>query len=132
MTTYSEGNYIGDVVKYEVQEYSRESVTIKSGSGKLKAGAVLEIDSSTGKYQPLSFTAASGTGQSATAAVYGTPAAVLIKDVDATSADVAGLVVARHAIVAENKLKYSFDDETAIAKAKSGLAALGIVARKGE
>lgn len=128
MTTYSEGNYIDDVVKFEVKEYSREAVTIKSGSGALKAGAVLEIDSSTGKYQPLSFTAAAGNN----AAVYGTPAAVLIKDADATSADASGLVVARHAIVAENKLIYSFEDATAIAKAKDGLAALGIIARKGE
>lgn len=125
---YTEGNYIMDVVKYEVQEYSREVVTLKSGSGALKAGAVLEIDATTGKYQPLSFTAAAGNN----AAVYGTPAAVLIKDADATSADATGIVVARHAIVAENKLIYAFEDATAISKAIAGLAALGIVARKGE
>lgn len=115
---YTEGNYIMDVVKYEVQEYSREVVTLKSGSGSLKAGAVLEIDATTGKYQPL--------------AQSGTPAAVLIKDSDATNADATGIVVARHAIVAENKLIYAFEDSTAISKAIAGLAALGIVARKGE
>lgn len=119
---YTEGNYIADVVKYEVPEYSREVVTIKSGAGKLKTGAVLEIDTSTGKYKALS--APSGS-------IYGVPAAVLIKDVDATDSDATGIVVVRHAIVAENKLIYTFSDETGIAKAKDGLAALGIVARKG-
>lgn len=121
---YTEGNYIADIVKYEVQEYSREVVTLKSGVGALKAGAVLEIDVESGKYQPLSY--------NEEGPVYGTPTAVLIKDADATSADVTGIVVARHAIVAENKLIYAFKDETAISKAIAGLAALGIVARKGE
>ena len=128
MTKKTEGDYIADVVKYEIREYSREVVTIKSGANNtLTKGAVLEIDSSTGKYQPLSFTAASGND----AAVYGTPAAVLLQDVDASSADATAVVLVRHAIVAENKLNYKFEDTTAIAKAIAGLAALGIVARKG-
>lgn len=127
MTKYTEGNYIADVVKYEVQEYSREEVTIASGSGNLEAGTVLEIDALSGKYQPLSFTPADDPDP----AVYGTPAAVLIKDVDATDADATGLVVARHAIVADNKLIFNFTDDEAIAEAHKGLAALGIVVRKG-
>ena len=132
MTAFTEGDYIADIVKYEIREYSRETVTIKSGSGELAPGAVLELDAETGKYQPLSFTAASGEGNDAVAAQYGTPAAVLIKAVDATSADAETVVIARHAIVAANKLRFAFTDATAVSLAVAGLAALGIVARKGE
>lgn len=121
--TISEGNYIGDIVKWEANpEYSREVVTIPSGTGKLKAGAVLE-EGTTG-YVPLTYTAGD-------TPVYGVPAAVLIKDIDATDAAVSAVVVSRLAIVAKNKLVYSFTDETALKKAVEGLKAIGIIAREG-
>lgn len=123
-----EGNYTGDIVKYEVPEYSREKVTIPSGTGKLTAGTVLE--NGTSGYVPVSFTAATTDPQAA--AVVGTPAAVLIEDVDATSASATALVVVQHAVVVEQKLVLDEEmDDDSKASVMADLASLGIVARKG-
>ncbi len=126
----NEGNYIADIVKYEPNdEYSRETITVASGQGKLAAGTVLEVSASTGKYSKLSYTAA----HEEVAAVVGTPAAVLIKDVDATSADAVSVAVVRNVIVVEQALIWPEDiDATSKASASADLVSLGIVIRKGE
>ena len=115
-----EGNYVNDIVKYEVQEYSREVVSIKNGAGNLKAGTVLEMSSD--GYIPLTYNSNK----------LGIPACVLIKDVDATKYKQNGIVIIRHGIVAENKLIFNFTEKKAIKEAIDGLKAIGIIARKGE
>ena len=125
-----EGTYVGDIVKYEApRNYSRKIVTIPSGKGVLKAGTVLEV-TSTG-YQPLSYTAAV-TGSSATPAKAGTPAAVLLEDVDATSAEVNAVAVARHSMVVKQKLLFSFIDTTVLPAVYDDLESLGIIVVEGE
>lgn len=124
-----EGKYTHDIVKWEANdEYSREVVTIASGNGKLEAGTVLETSDSTGKYSKLSYTAAADP----TPASVGTPAAVLLQDVDATSADQTAVVVVRSAIVVDSQLVWPADiDETSKASAAADLTSLGIVIREG-
>lgn len=124
-----EGKYIHDIVKWEANdEYSREVVTIASGNGKLEAGTVLEVSASTGKYSKLSYTAA----DDPTLASVGTPAAVLLQDIDATSADQTAVVVVRSAIVVDTQLVWPTDiDEDSKADAAADLTSLGIVIRKG-
>ena len=124
-----EGKYTHDIVKWEAnEEYSREVVTIASGNGKLEAGTVLEASASTDKYSKLSYTAAADP----TPASVGTPAAVLLQDVDATSADQKAIVVVRSAIVVDSQLVWPADiDETSKASAAADLTSLGIVIREG-
>ncbi len=124
-----EGKYITDVVKYEApMNYSRKIVTIASGSGKLNAGAILESTAS--GYKPLSYTAAvtEGTPKPASA---GTPAAILLENVDATSADVKALAVARHAIVVKQELEVSFADATVLPAVYDDLESIGILVVEG-
>ncbi len=127
MDKISEGKYVHDLVKYDVEIYSRETVSIKSGSGELEIGTVLELDS-TGAYKPLTYTAA----ESNTSASVGTPAGVLIKKVDATSAAVNATIIARQAVVVEDELIWPDDiDSTCLAEAAGDLTSIGIIARKG-
>lgn len=128
--TYEEGRYIGDVVKFEEPEYSRETVTIASGNGELKLGTVLEAGED-GKYKPLSYTAATEE-PSSTPAKAGTPAAILLRDVDTTESDVRAVVIMRHAVVVEQNLVFKFDDDTVLPDIYADLKALGIIVRKGE
>lgn len=128
--TYEEGRYIGDVVKFEEPEYSRENITLAQGNGELKIGTVLEVGTD-GKYKPLSYTAAT-TGESTTPAKAGTPVAILIKDVDTTDGDVRAVAIMRHAIVVEQELVFNFDDTDVLPDVYADLKALGIIARKGE
>lgn len=125
-----EGTYVGDIVKYEApRNYSRKIVTIPSGKGVLKAGTVLEVTSS--GYQPLSYTAAV-TGGDAKPAATGTPAAILLEDVDATSAAVNAVALARHSMVVKQKLLFSFTDTTVLPAVYDDLESLGIIVVEGE
>lgn len=112
-----EGNYSHDVIKYEVPEYSRETVTIPSGTGKLVCGTVLKPESS--GYVPVE------DNQTDVAS------AVLLQDVDATTSDIKAVVVARHAIVVEQQLVFNFETSASKAHAISSLESVGIVTRKG-
>lgn len=125
-----EGTYVGDIVKYEApRNYSRKIVTIPSGKGVLKAGTVLEVTSS--GYQPLSYTAAVTEG-SAKPAAAGTPAAILLEDVDATSVAVNAIALARHSMVVKQKLLFSFTDTTVLPAVYDDLESLGIIVVEGE
>lgn len=125
-----EKEYIGDIVKYEApRNYSRKIVNIPSGKGVIKAGTVLEATSS--GYQPLSYTAAT-TGENATPAKVGTPAAILLEDIDATSAAVNAVAVARHSMVVKQKLLFSFTDTTVLPAVYDDLESLGIIVVEGE
>lgn len=101
--------------------YSRETVTIASGEGVLKAGAVLGKITSGGKYAWYDNSAGDGTQAAA---------AVLFSEVDATSADVEAVVHIRHAEVWADRLVFiTGADSTAITAGKADLAALGIISR---
>jgi len=111
-----EGIYISDIVKYEApMNYSRKLVTIPSGTGALKAGAILKLAEN--GYVAISQGDA--------------PAAILLQDVDATSANVKALAVARHAIVVKQQLVCSIDDEAALSAVYDDLESIGIIVVEG-
>ena len=124
-----EKNKTSDVVRYEAPcEYSREAITIASGEGKISVGTVLQKNTSTGKYEKLVYTAASGDN----APSVGTGAAVAAFDADATDADAITVAIVRHAIVVGEGLIFP-DGIDAEAKAEviGDLESLGIITRKG-
>lgn len=89
----------GAFIKSEANgDLSRETVTIASGNGKLNAGTVLGKITATGKYKPYDNDATDGSQ---------TAAAILVYDVDATSADVAAVVIVRLAEVWTNRLQWA-------------------------
>ena len=106
----------------EAQGYrSREQVIIATGSGELKAGAVLGKVTASGKYAPLDPDATDGSEDAA---------AILYEPCDATGADVRRAVTARDAEVVAELLVFA-DGTTDPEKtaALASLAALGIIAR---
>lgn len=121
MTTMTEGNYIGDLVLWEQDgRFSRAEVTLASGAGALKTGALLGRITTGGKYQ-LSAPGASDGSQA--------PAAVLLIDADATSADAPAVVLVRDARIRAQALTYhsTVDNAAKRATAQAALAALGII-----
>jgi hypothetical protein len=113
-----------DVVKTEgANRYSRDEDTIASGSGVLQCGAVLGKVTSTGKLKPLAPGASDGTQ---------TAVKVLLESVDATSADVRAVTLARHAEVVLQTLVFA-GGVTAPqqAAARAALETQGIIARMG-
>ena len=125
----TEKNRTSDVVKYEAPcEYSREAITVASGEGKISVGTVLQKNTSTGKYEKLDYTAASGND----AASVGTGAAVAAFDADATSADAKTVAIVRHAIVVGEELIFPDGiDSDSKAEVIGDLESLGIIVRKG-
>jgi hypothetical protein len=89
----------GAFIKSEANgDLSRETVTIASGSGKLFAGMVLGKITASGKYKPYDNDNTDGSQ---------TAAAILVYDVDATSADVAAVAIVRLAEVWTNRLLWA-------------------------
>lgn len=87
MAVYTEGNYVGDVVKFESPYgYSRETITIESGAGIVKLGTLLGIKTATTKYWPATQAGADGRQ---------IPTAIILETVDATSADQKAVVLTR-------------------------------------
>lgn len=123
MTVLTQPPGIGDVLKYELNpNFTRESVTLLAGVA-YPVGAVLGRISASGKYK---LATSGGTDGAQTAA------AVLLYAVDATAADVSGLVVMRGpAIVSKAALVFdaTVDDAAKTATKHGQLAALGIVPR---
>ncbi len=121
MATLTEGNYLGDLIRYEADNrYSREEITIASGAD-LKKGAVLGKITASGKYV-LSAPGVSDGSQ--------TPAAVLITDALAASADVKAVALVREAKLNRSALIYhaTINDATKRGTAVAALKAVGIVA----
>lgn len=114
-----------DVVKTEgPNRYSRDEVTIASGSGVVEVGAVLGKVTASGEYRPVNPAASDGSQ---------TAAAVLLQRADATSADSRrSVILARHAEVVAQALVYPAGMNAAQkATALDQLADAGIVARRG-
>lgn len=123
MTTFTETNRVGDVLKREFDQlHNRETVTIASGTNAL-CGLVVGKITASGKYAPWDADAADGSE---------TVAGVVLFDTDASAADATGVILARGpAVVAKGALVWGPDvaDSAEQAVGIAGLAALGIIAR---
>ena len=119
---------LGDLVKHDANpEYTREIVTLKSGQ-EYPAGAVLGKITASGHYTLAPATETAGIEGAEIAC------AVLLDNVDATTAEAQGLVLARGmSIVAENALTMDASVDTALERElkTQQLAAYGIVVRQG-
>lgn len=136
MPKLTELNYVSDVVKYDIQDYSRKDIIIAAGAGKLACGTVLGRKSADRKYVPLTLTKTVVDGENTSSAANDDGSqiacAVLISDIDATAADVEAVAVARHATVVKNKLIFPQDiSDDDLTKALDELEACGIVNREG-
>lgn len=122
---FKEPNYLGDVVKWEVElNYSRDSVTLSQPADTgLEIGTVLG-QTAAGKYVPLDLTASTGEQVAA-----GILLSRLFKA--ETAADVKVVIAARCAIVAQDKLVWpQAATDAEITNGLAELKALGIVARE--
>ena len=124
MSVLAEPLNLGDLLKFEAPNlYSRDRVTVASGQN-LPLGAVVGIVTATGKVTRIDPSATDGTQVAA---------GVLLQACDATLADRDdGLIVARHAIVADYALAWP----GAITNAEklsvvAQLKALGVLVRQG-
>jgi hypothetical protein len=96
MPTKTETLGAGAFIKSEANgELSREAIVLASGAGALLAGTVLGKITASGKYKAYDNDAADGTQ---------TAAAILFRDTDATSADVAAVGIVRLAEVWRDRL----------------------------
>jgi hypothetical protein len=120
----TEGLNLGDLLKYEAPNlYSRDQVTVGAGQN-LLLGTVVGLVTATAKLKQIDPSATDGSQYAA---------GVLMQGVDATLIDRDdGLMLARHAIVADHALAWpaaitTAEKQAAIAQLKS----LGILVRKG-
>ena len=123
-TVFTEAMNLGDLLKFEAPNlYSRDRVTVGAGQN-LPLGAVVGLVTATGKVKQIDPSATDGSQYAA---------GVLMQAVDATLIDREdGLMLARHAIVADHALAWpaaitAAEKLAAIAQLKS----LGILVRKG-
>jgi hypothetical protein len=123
MTTLTEGKHTGGFLIWEVlRDYTRETITLASGAGKLAPGTVLGRITTGGKYTLLTPGATNGSQNAA---------GILWADVDATDADAPGVVILRGPAIA-NRHELVWPDgatEAQITTATTTLAALGIILR---
>ena len=123
MTTLTEGKHTGGFLIWEtLRDYTRETITLASGAGKLAPGTVLGRITTGGKYTVLTPGATNGSQ---------TAASILWADVDATDADAPGVVILRGPAIA-NRHELVWPDgatEAQITTATTTLAALGIILR---
>lgn len=124
MPVITEGLNLGDLLKYEAPNlYSRDQITVGAGQN-LPIGTVVGLVTATGKIKQIDPSATDGSQYAA---------GVLMQAVDATLIDREdGLMLARHAIVADHALAWptaitAAEKQAAIAQIKS----LGILVRKG-
>ena len=123
MTTLTEGKHTGGFLVCEVlRDFTRETVTLASGAGKLEPGTVLGKITTGGKYTVLTPAASNGSQNAA---------GILWDAVDATDADAPGVVILRGPAIV-NRHEIVWPDgatEAQITTATTALAALGILLR---
>ena len=123
MITLTEDKHTGGFLIWEVlRDYTRETVTLASGAGKLAPGTVLGRITTGGKYTGLAPAATNGSQNAA---------GILWADVDATDADAPGVVILRGPAIA-NRHEIVWPEaatEAQITTATTALAALGIILR---
>ena len=123
MTTLTEGPHLGGFLVWEVlRDYTRETITVASGAGKLAPGTVLGKITTGGKYTGLAPAATNGSQNAA---------GILWAAIDATDADAASVVILRGpAIVNRHEIILPEGaTEAQINAAITALAALGIILR---
>jgi hypothetical protein len=124
MPAIKQGPNLGDLLKYEAPLlYSRDQVTVQAGQV-LVLGAVIGRVAATGKVRAFDPSATDGSEK---------PAGVVIQPIDAGTAERRdGLIVARHAIVADRALVWpAAITEAEKAEAVEQLKSLGILIRQG-
>jgi len=123
MSKLTEGKHAGGFLVWEVlRDYTRETVTIASGAGKLTPGTVLGRITTGGKYTGLTPTASNGSQN---------VAGILWGQADATETDAPGVVLVRGpALVNRHEVTWPEGaTEAQITTATTALAALGILLR---
>ncbi len=124
MPVITEGKNPGDLLKYEAPNlYSRDQVTVGAGQN-LLLGTVVGLVTATAKLKQIDPSATDGSQYAA---------GVLMQSVDATLIDREdGLMLARHAIVADHALAWPAAITAAEKQAVvEQLKSLGILVRKG-
>ena len=120
MTTLTEGKHAGGFLTWEVlSDYTRETITIASGAGKLAPGTVLGQITASGKYAAHDPNATDGTE---------TAVAVLWGKADASGGDATAVAVVRGPAIV-NRHEISWPEgatEAQITTATTALAGLGI------
>jgi hypothetical protein len=123
MATLTEGPHPGGFLTWEVlRDYTRDTVTLASGAGKLIPGTVLGKITTGGKFTPLAPGASNGS-QSAAGILWG--------HADATEADAPAVVLVRGPAIV-NRHEIVWPDgatEGQITTATTALAGLGIILR---
>ena len=123
MSILTETNHAGGFLVWEVlRDYTRETVTIASGAGKLEPGTVLGKITTGGKFTKLTPAATNGSQNAA---------GILWAGVDASAADSPGVVLLRGpALVNRHEIIWPEGaSEAQITAATTALGALGIILR---
>ena len=123
MTMLTEGKHTGGFLVWEVlRDYTRETVTIASGAGKLEPGTVLGRITTGGKYTSFAPGASNGSQNAS---------GILWDSVDASAADAPAVILLRGpAIVNRHDLVWPDGaTEAQITTATTALASIGIVLR---
>ena len=123
MSILTETNHAGGFLVWEVlRDYTRRTVTIASGAGKLEPGTVLGKITTGGKFTKLTPAATNGSQNAA---------GILWAGVDASAADSPGVVVLRGpALVNRHEIIWPEGaSEAQISAATTALGALGIILR---
>ena len=123
MTMLTEGKHAGGFLVWEVlRDYTRETVTIASGAGKLEPGTVLGKITTGGKYTTLAPAATNGSQNAA---------GILWDKVDASAADAPWVIMLRGPAIV-NRHEIIWPDgatEAQITAATTALATIGIILR---
>jgi hypothetical protein len=123
MSILTETNHAGGFLVWEVlRDYTRDTVTIASGAGKLEPGTVLGKITTGGKFAKLTPAATNGSQNAA---------GILWAGVDASAADSPGVVVLRGpALVNRHEIIWPEGaSEAQITAATTALGALGVILR---
>jgi hypothetical protein len=123
MSILTETNHAGGFLVWEVlRDYTRDTVTIASGAGKLEPGTVLGKITTGGKFTKLTPAATNGSQNAA---------GILWAGVDASAADALGVVILRGpALVNRHEVIWPEGaSEAQITAATTALGALGVILR---
>ena len=123
MTMLTEGKHAGGFLVWEVlRDYTRETVTIASGAGKLEPGTVLGRITTGGKYTSFAPGASNGSQNAS---------GILWDSVDASAADAPAVILLRGPAIV-NRQDLVWPDgatEAQITTATTALASIGIILR---
>jgi hypothetical protein len=123
MTMLTEGKHTGGFLVWEVlRDYTRETVTIASGAGKLEPGTVLGRITTGGKYTSFAPGASNGSQNAS---------GILWDSVDASAADASAVILFRGPAIV-NRQDLVWPDgatEAQITTATTALASIGIILR---